>query len=205
MAVGYVSRIGVLGGTFDPPHLVHLRLAAVACETLRLTQVLFVTAGDPWRKRELAVTPAEHRLAMASAAVSGQEGFAVSDMEVQRPGPTHTVDTLRALRAEGHESIWFILGGDALADLPHWHAPRELIALARLAAAARPGSEIAEDHLERLVPGLAAVVDWLPFEPAAVSASAIRADLAAGRSVADRVPPAVLAYIEEHGLYRGAR
>ena len=107
MAVGYVSRLGVLGGTFDPPHATHIRLAEAARATLQLSEVLFVPAGDPWRKRDLTVSPAEHRLAMTKAAVRGHQGFAVSEMEVRRPGPTYTVDTLQALRSQGHDAIWF--------------------------------------------------------------------------------------------------
>jgi len=205
MAMGHVSRLGLLGGTFDPPHAAHLRLAAVAGAALVLDEVLFVPAGNPWRKRDHMVTPAKQRFAMTSAAVQGQDWFSVSDMEMQRPGPTYTVDTLRALREQGHELIWFILGADALEDLPRWHEPREIIRLARLAVAARPGSEIDLDHIDKLVPGLVAAVDWLPVDLDTASASDIRKDVAAGRSVADRVPAAVCAYIEKHGLYRRER
>ena len=199
--MGDVTRLGVLGGTFDPLHNAHLALAEVARSILQLDQVLLVPAGDPWRKRDVPVTAAAHRFAMTAAAVEGRAGLAVSDMEVRRAGPTYTTDTLRTLQSQGRGPIWFILGSDALEDLPHWHDPRQIIALARLAVAARPGSAVPPEQLDRLLPGLAAAVDWLPLDPLAVSASAIRGAIAAGRPAAERLPPAVWAYIEEHGLY----
>ena len=199
--MGDVTRLGVLGGTFDPPHSAHLQLAEAARSALALDRVLFVPAGDPWRKRGVPVTAAAHRFAMTTAAVEGQAGLSVSDMEVRRAGPTYTADTLRALQARARTLIWFILGSDALEDLPQWHAPQQIIALARLAVAVRPGSTVLPEQLDRLLPGLAAAVDWLPLDPLAVSASAIRGDIAAGRPAAACVPPAVWTYIEEHGLY----
>ena len=203
--MGDVTRLGVLGGTFDPPHTAHLQLAETARAALRLDRVLLIPAGDPWRKRDVPVTTAAHRFAMTAAAVEGRTGLAVSDMEIRRAGPTYTTDTLRALHSQGYAPIWFILGSDALEDLPQWHAPRQIIALARLAVAPRPGSTVRPKQVDRLLPGLAAAVDWLPIDPLAVSASAIRGDITAGRPAADRVPPAVLAYIEEHELYRPGR
>ena len=203
--MGDVIRLGVLGGTFDPPHTVHLQLAETAQSALRLDRVLLIPAGDPWRKCAVPVTAAAHRFAMTAAAVKGRPGLAVSDMEVRRAGPTHTTDTLQALHSQGYGLIWFILGSDALEDLPQWHDPRQIITLARLAVAPRPDSPVLPEQLDRLLPGLAAAVDWLPIEPLAVSASAIRRDITAGRPAAGRVPPAVLAYIEEHELYRPGR
>ena len=203
--MGDVTRLGVLGGTFDPPHTVHLQLAETARAALRLDRVLLIPAGDPWRKRDIPVTAAAHRFAMTAAAVEGRTGLAVSDMEIRRAGPTYTTDTLRTLHSQGYDQIWFILGSDALEDLPQWHDPQQIIAMARLAVAPRPDSTVLPEQMDRLLPGLAAAVDWLPIDPLAVSASAIREEITAGRPATDRVPPAVLAYIEEHELYRPGR
>lgn len=200
-----VTRLGLLGGTFDPIHTTHLAMADAARADLHLDRVLFVPAGDPWHKGGRALTSAAHRLAMVEAAVAGLADLAVSDLEIQRPGPTYTVDTLVALRAQGYSAIWLILGSDALADLPNWHKPGRLIALARLAVVRRSGYAVAPERLEDLLPGLAAVVDWVEMPSSSISATEIRARLRAGESVAGMVPPAVLAYIEVHGLYRDGR
>ena len=128
------ARVGVLGGTFDPIHEAHLLVAHAVRDSLLLDQVIFMPAGDPWRKAGAAITPAQHRLAAVRAAVeaAADPTFVVSDAEVRRPGPTYTVDTFRELQSNGR-SLWFILGADALLDLPHWHAPAEFVRLARLA------------------------------------------------------------------------
>ncbi len=198
-----VARLGVLGGTFDPIHRAHLAIAVAAREALKLDLVLFVPAGDPWRKHDRAVTPAQHRLAMVSAAVAGRAGFAVSDAEVRRRGPSYSADTLTTLRREGHAQIWFIVGSDALQDLPHWHAPDKLLTLARLAVIVRPQHELDSAALDALLPGLASVVDWVEMEPIALSATALRQRLAAEEDVADAVPDGALAYIRTQRLYVG--
>ena len=195
------GRLGVLGGTFDPPHRMHLRVAAAARDTLNLPRVLFVPAGDPWRKAERNVTAATHRLAMTRLAIAAEPAFACSDTEIRRPGPSRTLATVEALRAQGWTALWFILGSDALLALPHWHHPRRLIAVARLAVVARPGAELGGADLEALVPGLADRVDWLRLSPDPLSASAVRARLAAGRPAGEDLPPVVDDYIRRHGLY----
>jgi nicotinate-nucleotide adenylyltransferase len=194
-------RLGLMGGSFDPIHTVHLRMAAAARAALRLDRVLFVPAGDPWRKRRRAVTPAAHRLAMVKAAVRGRRGFAAADLEVRRPGPTYTVETLEALRAQGYRRIWFILGSDALMDLPRWHEPARLIRLARLALVARPGAAVDWAALERAVPGLRARVDVVEMAPSPVAATRIREALRRGGAAPADIPPAIVRYIREHGLY----
>ena len=227
---GPVARLGVLGGTFDPVHAAHLRIATTARAVLHLDTVLFLPAGDPWRKRDRAVTAAAHRLAMVEAALAeaalaeaahagpavaegagapapGEAPFppmalAVSDLEIRRRGPTYTAETLRALWAEGHGAIWFLLGADALLDLPHWHDPPAILALARLGVVTRPGVRLPARDLDRLLPGLAAVVDWVEMPPLDVSATDLRARLTRGLPVDDVVPAAVRAYIAAHGIYR---
>ena len=195
------TRLGLLGGTFDPIHTAHVQAALAAREALRLDRMLLIPAGDPWRKSGNEVTPAEHRLAMARAAAAGGDRLEVCDTEVRREGPSYTVDTLEAFREAGFRTVWFVLGADALLDLPRWHEPERLITLARLAVVGRPGAAIAAGELEGLLPGLAERVDWVPMTPVELSATELRERLAAGEAVTDWVAPAVLAYARQHGLY----
>lgn len=197
-------RLGVLGGTFDPVHLGHLILAEEAREQVGLSEVLFVPAGDPWRKADRAVTPAAHRVAMLRRALEGNPQFCLSLMEVERPGPTYTVDTLRALAEErrGWE-IFFLMGLDALLDLPNWRDPQGIVSAARLVVAGRPGVGRADlVEMERRIPGLAARISWLEMPKVDISASDIRSRVRRGRSIRYLVPPGVAEYIEAHGLYR---
>ena len=138
---------------------------------------------------------------MTALAVAAEPAFACSDIEVRRPGPSHTLETLQALSAQGHDQIWFILGSDALTDLPHWHEPQRLIAAARLAVAVRPGAEIDAGALDALIPGLAARVDWVRVDADPLSATALRRRLAAAESVAGDAPPAVADYARRGRLY----
>jgi len=136
-----MRRIGVFGGTFDPPHVGHLALAEWAREALRLDRVIFMPAARPPHKRRRRVTPADDRVAMTRLAVRGNRHFRVSTLEVRRTGPSYTVDTLRALRkAHPRASFWLLIGEDSLAEFHTWHAPGEILALARLAVAGRPGA-----------------------------------------------------------------
>ena len=204
-----VARLVVLGGTFDPPHHGHIAIAEAARTALSLDHVLAIPAGDPWRKQSTPVTAARHRLAMTTAAIEGLAHCSVSDIEVRRTGPTYTTETLAALRAAGHGEIWFILGADALTDLPHWHDPPTLIRLARMAVIARPDSPVDITALEAAVPGLMATVDWVAMDPIALSATTLRSqlaqaaagDAAACTTVEAAIPAPVLAYIQAHKLY----
>ena len=200
-------RIGVLGGTFDPPHLAHLVLAAAARAALDLDRVVFVPAGDPWRKAGSGVSPASDRLALTRAAVEGVLPWAeVSEIEVRRAGPSYTADTLAELQAEapGHE-WWFILGRDALADLPNWERPERILELAQLALAQRgdaaDGAALPDAALEAF-PELSSHVDRVPLPRLAVSASELRRRLRGGEPAAPLLSAEVRARIEERGLYR---
>ena len=198
-------RIGVLGGTFDPPHYGHLALAQHARDQLGLERVLWVPAGDPWRKAEAAVSPSEHRLAMAHLAIAGNEAFQVDAREAGRPGPSYTVETLAELQAESpSDELVFLLGADALMDLPNWHDAARLIQLALLGAVARSGVRPAAATLDALLPGLSARVGWFEMPRMDISASDLRRRAAAGRSLRDLVPPAVEDYIVGHRLYSKA-
>src|SRR5262249_36255480 len=135
--------VGILGGTFDPVHFGHLVLAEAARDALSLAVVLFIPAGDPWRKADHAVTPGEHRLAMVPLAIEGNSPFWSSDIELRREGPTYTADTLEALAAERlDDEFYFIVGSDALADLPNWHDPGRIVRHATLAVAPRDVQEV---------------------------------------------------------------
>ena len=197
-----MSRTGVLGGTFDPPHLAHLVLAAAARKALNLDRVLFVPAGNPWRKANREVTAAAVRLDLVRAAVAPLAWVEVSTIEVDRDGPSYAAETMEMLAADGGE-WWFILGSDALADLPHWHEPERLIAAARLAVAVRPPATLRIDEPTlAALPGLAARVDAVPMPALEVSSTDLRARVRAGRTTEVLISDAVRTRIEVHGLYR---
>jgi nicotinate-nucleotide adenylyltransferase len=195
--------LGILGGTFDPPHLAHLVIAEEAREVLGLSRVLFLPAGQPWQKAERAVTPGRIRLAMVDRAIAGNAAFAVDPREVERPGPTYTVDTLAALLAGGAPpDPWFILSAEALAGFATWHEPERLVALARLCVVPRgtePGAAV-EAFLERF-PGAAGRVAVLDGPRLAISSTGIRDRVRAGRSIRYLVPDGVAALIREYALY----
>ena len=196
------ERVGALGGTFDPLHRAHLHLADTAAQALELDRLILIPAGDPWRKRDREVTPAKHRLAMTVAAAKERKGgLEVTDMEVRREGPTYTLDTVRELRDRGAKQLWWIMGADAVLDLPHWHRPNEILTCARIAAAVRPGAELDRRQLDRIVYGLGRWLDWVPMEPIDLSASELRDRIRAGEDVSGDVPAVVLSYAREHRLY----
>lgn len=196
------ERVGALGGTFDPLHRAHLHLADAAAQALELDRLVLIPAGDPWRKRGRLVSPAEHRLAMTVAAATDRGGgLEVSDLEVRRDGPTYTLDTVRELRDRGAQQLWWIMGADAVLDLPHWHKPNEILTCARIAAAVRPGAELDRRQLDRIVYGLGRWLDWVPMEPIDLSASALRERISRGEDVSEDVPSAVWQYARDHQLY----
>ena len=207
-------RIGVLGGTFDPPHLGHLRAAETARTALGLASVRFVPAGEPWLKAGRRITPAAHRLRMAELAIAGNPHFALCDWEVRRAGPSYTVDTLERLRRElpANAELYFIVGSDVLSDFHRWRRPERVLELCRLAVVGRPGGgDDSDDGDDDGIGALAArfpqavaagAVVRTPGSAVSCSASELRQALAEGRSVGCRVPDAVAAYIAEQGLYR---
>lgn len=196
-------KIGVLGGTFDPVHIGHLLLGECAREELGLESVLFVPAGQPWRKAGREVSPAKHRLAMLRLALADNAAFRVSTVELERAGPSYTAETLETLRQQHPEAqLFLVLGEDALADLPHWHDPARILDLATVAVAARSGAGPNLRLAEALLPGLVAKVVWLRMPIVEINASGIRERVRLGLSIRYRVLPAVEAYIREHRLYR---
>ena len=199
-------KLGLLGGTFDPVHLGHLVLAETAREQLTLDRVLFVPAGRPWRKAARRITLADHRLAMLRLAIEDNPAFLVETVEMETPGPSYTAETLEWLHArEPGGSVWFIIGEDALADMPHWHRPERILALASLAVARRPqtGRPAGRGESAPAPGGLSdARLVWLDMPLLGISASAVRERVRRGVSVRYLVPDAVERYIREQGLYR---
>jgi nicotinate-nucleotide adenylyltransferase len=201
-----VARVGLLGGTFNPPHLGHLVCAQEALVALALDRVLLVPAGVPPHKEVEAEPGVAHRIAMCEAAVAGDERLGVSRADADRGGPAYTVDLLRAVREEApDDDLWFIVGGDMAYSLPTWRDPATLLSLARLAVAEREGVRRA-DIAERLaaVPGAAGRVDFFEMPRLDISSSLLRRRAAAGGPLRYLVPDAVAAYIERAGLYEPA-
>ena len=205
------GRLGILGGTFDPVHLGHLALAEEVREALDLARVLFVPAGDPWQKVGTGVTPGAVRYAMVERAIADNPGFAVSHLEIDRPGPTYTVETLAEIaaaeRTAGRDpDLWFILSVEALAGLSTWRDPERVLELARLAVV--PRAEHAQDLAAAAArfaadfPGEGDRALFLPGPRLAISGTLIRARVAAGRSIRYLVPDAVDAAIREYALYQ---
>ncbi len=193
-------RLGLFGGTFDPPHLGHLALAEWARDELKLDRVVFMPAARPPHKRGRVRTPTAARLAMARLAVRGHRGFEVSALEAGRRGPSYTVDTLRALRDRSPGAEWFLLlGQDSLAELASWKDPEALVRLATPVVAARPGA-----RARRAARVFGRRVVWLDNPGIEVSSSGIRERVRRGRSIRYLVPDAVARYIARAGLYRGS-
>jgi len=195
-------RIGVLGGTFDPIHHAHLVAAQEAAWAMQLERVLFVPARQPPHKLNEPITRAHHRLAMTAAAIAANPLFDVSTVDIDREGPSYTVDTLRALSGPGTE-LWFIIGMDSLRDLASWYDPGGILELARVVAVGRPGNVTVDPaSLEAAVPRAKGRIHLAPMPPLDISSTDIRERVATGRPIRYLTPDPVVAYIAEHGLYR---
>jgi nicotinate-nucleotide adenylyltransferase len=214
------APIGILGGTFDPIHYGHLRLAEELGERLRLEEVRFFPSGTPPHRSAPAVT-ADHRLAMTRLAAAGNARFTVDDRELRRAGPGYTFDTLKELRADLGDArpLALLLGADAFLDFATWHRWREIFGLAHIAVAHRPGfpverwaermpEPLAREYSARLMQQPLAIhlspaggIVIVPFTALEISATAIRDMLRAGASPRYLLPGAVLDYIRSHGLY----
>ena len=199
-------KIGVLGGTFDPVHLGHILMAEEAMKSLGLAEVLLVPAGQPISKMKEQLTPAEHRLQMLRLAVAERPHLKVSTMELERPGPSYTVDTITELRKKygSKDELLFILGWDSLAQLPNWREPARIIGMCSLVAVPRPGFPRPDlKALEKNIPGISKRVVFLEKPRADISATDIRKKVARGKSIDHLVPAPVAEYIEKHKLYQG--
>jgi nicotinate-nucleotide adenylyltransferase len=200
-----MAGVGVLGGTFDPPHIGHLVIAQEALRQLSLTRLIFAPTRQPPHKPPIGITPIEHRLAMVRLAISAHPEFSISDVDVDRAGPTYTVDTMKLLHQQYPEDeLYFIMGMDSLANILTWRSPDRLIQICRLAVFNRPGFSVDLNALETQLPGLEKRIALLPAPSLDIAASDLQRRVRAGQSIAHLVPDAVGTYIVEHGLYRNA-
>jgi nicotinate-nucleotide adenylyltransferase len=194
-------RIGIMGGTFDPIHHGHLVAGAEARWQFELDKVLFLPTGQPWQK-PVGVSSAEDRYRMTVIATASNPAFAVSRAEIDHPGPTYTVDTLRRLRVELGERarLYFITGADAVLQILTWKDRDEVLALAEFIAATRPGYDLA--RLGERIPGVSERLHPMEIPMLAISSTEIRARVARGAPIQYLVPDGVVRYVAEHGLYR---
>ncbi|HEX6703116.1 MAG TPA: nicotinate-nucleotide adenylyltransferase [Albitalea sp.] len=197
-----MRRIGLYGGSFDPVHDAHLALARTALEHLQLDELRWIPVGDAWHK-ERRLSPAEDRAAMVSLAIADEPRFVLERCELERQGPSYTIDTVRQLKAaqQAHAAEWFlVMGQDQYGKLHTWHDWRALLPEVAFAVASRDGAPpVASAELAAL-PHRAVV---LPLPRIDVSSTDIRRRVAAGQGISSMVPPAVASYIDRHHLYRG--
>ena len=197
-------KLGVFGGTFDPIHLGHLIVAEEVRERLGLDEVMFVPAGQPWLKSDVAVTDARHRLAMVERATEATPYFTVSDVEIRRSGPSYTSDTLEELTRSlgGGVDFYVIVGLDALGEVDRWQRPRRMLELSTLVGVVRPGAEeLDRGPLDSVYPGASKEVLVIDGPLIGISGTEIRARVRDGLSIRHRVPAQVEAYIHGHGVY----
>lgn len=193
-------RLGLLGGTFDPPHLGHLIAAQDALEALSLDRVAFVPAARPPHKRDRQVTEAAHRLAMLRLAIGDDPRLALEPLELGRDGPSYTVDTVRELAARG-DQLFLLMGTDQWNEFGSWREPQEICRLAAIGVLRRAGESAGgNDGQEATSPGS---VHDVPVTRIDISSTLVRRAVAEGRSIRYLVPDAVAAYIEANALYRG--
>lgn len=202
--VGRTYRLGIMGGTFDPIHYGHLVTAEQAREALVLDLVLFMPAGSPAFKLDKRVTRAEDRYAMTVLATAANDAFYASRFEIDRPGVTYTVDTLRMLRSHYPDNVelYFITGADAILDIVSWHDAAEIAELATLIAASRPGYDIAQARMRIAAAGIPFDVRYIEIPALAISSTNIRQRVACGKSARYLTSESVLGFIRKNGLYR---
>ena len=195
-------RVGVMGGTFDPIHYGHLVTAEEARWQFDLDEVVFVPTGRPWQK-PTGVIPTEHRYLMTVIATASNPCFSVSRIEIDEPGPTYTVETLRRLGDQlgSGTRLFFISGADAVLQILTWKDPEEILRLAEVIAATRPGYDLS--RLEETVPAATGRVHAMTIPALAISSTGIRARVASGAPINYLVPEGVARYVEKVGLYRG--
>jgi nicotinate-nucleotide adenylyltransferase len=203
-----LRRVGLLGGTFDPIHFGHLVIAEEVRTVLHLAEMVFVPAGHPPHKPGRIVTEAQHRLAMLELAIASNPHFTISLVDLERPGPSYTVETLQVLRQQwgAQTAIYFVIGGDSLEDLLAWYDPAGILQqLTALVAVQRPGYEEAagyRDTLEARLPGIKQRLIMVQAPQLDISATDLRRRVAEGRPIKYQTPEAVERYIIEYGLYR---
>ncbi|HEY9152530.1 MAG TPA: nicotinate-nucleotide adenylyltransferase [Anaerolineales bacterium] len=198
------ERIGIFGGTFDPPHLGHLILASEAHIQLKLTRLLWVLTPVPPHKLNRPISSLDDRLAMVKLALKDESAFELSTIEIQRPGPHYTLDTIHVFSEQYPSAdLILLLGGDSLRDLPTWHRPAELVAAChQIGVMRRPGDSIDMDALEKKIPGLKDKVKFVEAPLLEIASSEIRRRAAHGLPFRYYVLPAVYQYIRKKSLYK---
>lgn len=203
-------RLGLMGGTFDPLHYGHLVIAEEVYAVLGLDEMVFIPAGEPPHKIGHVVTPAADRLAMLELALAPNPHFSISTVDLERSGPSYTVDTLRLLRQQWGDAaaLYFVIGWDSLEELNSWYDPQGVLAqLDYLVAVHRPGHEEQpgyREQLERQLPGILPHLLTVPVPQLDISASDLRQRVAEGRPIRYQTPDAIVEYIREHHLYQEA-
>ena len=199
-----MQSIGIFGGTFDPPHIGHLILAAEAYAQLGLDRLLWVLTPDPPHKQGHVITPLQYRLEMVRLALADAPKFELSTVDIDRPGPHYALDTVKIIAGQNPEAnLVYLIGGDSLRDLPLWHRPAEFVAACqRIGVMRRPGEPIDLPGLENKLPGLSSKVCYVEAPLIDIAAHTIRARIAAGQPFRYFLPPGVYDYIEELKLYR---
>ncbi len=196
-------RLGVLGGTFDPPHYGHLVLAENALAQLRLDRVLFAPAAQPPHKPQQPLTPARCRVAMVKLAIADRAEFVISRLDLDRPGPHYTVDMLGLLQDRRPKAtLYFLMGGDSLAQMDTWQDPAGIVQQAQLAVMQRPGWETDVEALAEEIPGIRERLAWVDAPHLDIAGSDLRRRVREGLPIRYLVPPPVEAYVREHCLYR---
>lgn len=198
------ETLGIFGGTFDPPHLGHLILAAEALQQLQLTRVLWVLTPQPPHKPGQKITSLRHRQEMLSGMLAQVPGFELSMSEAERPGPHYTIETLRLLQKQfSGDELVLLIGEDSLRALPTWYQPAEIIAaVAGLGVMRRPGAAADLDLLEAAYPGISAKIRFVGAPQLEISSSTIRQRIVTGGHFQYYLHPQVYAYIQRHQLYR---
>ena len=199
------TKIGLFGGTFDPPHIGHLILASEAIHQFGLSRLLWMLAPDPPHKLEKPITPLHHRLEMLQRMIAGDSAFEISHLEIDRPGPHYTIDTVRLLaRQEPNADIFLLLGGDSLRDLPTWRLCADLVVeVAKIGVMRRPGDPFDMPALEANIPGLTEKVTFIDAPLQNISSSDLRRRIANEEAYRYYLFPPVYDYIEINHLYRG--
>jgi nicotinate-nucleotide adenylyltransferase len=196
-------KIGLIGGTFDPPHIGHLIIAEQAFAQLGLDTVWFAPVGQPPHKNVLRVTAAEHRVEMTRLAIQDNPHFTLSLADVNRPTPHYITHLFEILVHQQPQVEWhLIVGSDSFTELPHWYEPRRLLQLTRLAVAHRPGFQLDLTKIEQVLPGIGQRVSWVDSPLIDLASHDLQRRIRAGLSLRYMVPDAVADYIAAHHLYQ---
>jgi nicotinate-nucleotide adenylyltransferase len=198
------ERIGIFGGSFDPPHIGHLILAGEAVDFLKLDQLLWILTPDPPHKTELSLADWQHRLAMLESCLVDNPQFEISRIDIDRPAPHYAVDTMHILSSQyPSDELIYIMGGDSLRDLPDWHKPLKFVqACHSIGVMHRPGDQIDLEKLEFVLPGLKSKVQFMEAPLLSISSREVRQRILEKRSFRYYLPRSVFTYIEENHLYK---